>query len=284
MCALRTLPPAPPAYINVMKKLLVIILLIVSIGALVYLFKPTDLQISLQGKREVKTKFAILSDTHSDSENTRRALTQAKRLGAKFIMNTGDLTTVGSISELSEAKEDFDSSGLEYFVVPGDHDLYNSAGTDNFRQVFGPNYYVTSKDGIRFISLDTSDTSVGINDNQLTWLEQEFNTSTSEPTFVMMHLPVYHPTSPRTIWEKGGNNEVVKQHAEKVIDLFKGRGVLATFSGDHHFSSDYTESESGVKMYIVGAVTRERNLQKPRFALVTVFDDNSFEVEEVVIE
>jgi hypothetical protein len=59
--------------------------------------------------------------------------------------------------------------------------------------------------------------------------------------------------------------------------------VVATFAGDHHLSSDYTEPVSGVKMYIVGAVTRERNLQKPRFDMVTVYTDGTVEVSEVVI-
>src|SRR3989344_2345709 len=136
-----------------MKKLLFLIILIVSVGAFVYFFKPNVMNISQEKQREVKTKFAILSDTHSDSSNTRKALSQAKSLGARYIMNTGDLTTVGSIQELTEAKADFDSVGLDYFVIPGDHDLYDSAGPANFQEIFGKTYFVTSKDGLRFLSL-----------------------------------------------------------------------------------------------------------------------------------
>lgn len=268
---------------TVMKKLFLIIFILITIALLVFV-RPMVMTDNQSGQRQVKTKFAVLSDTHSDSENTRKALKQAKDLGAKFIMNTGDLTKVGSTDELNGAKEDFESINLPYYLIPGDHDIYNSAGTGNFRDIIGPSYYSTDLNGLHLISLDTSDTSVGLDSDQLSWLKSDLDASRDHLTFIFMHLPVYHPTSPRTIWEKGGNNLEVKKQAEEVISLLKGRGILATFAGDHHFSSNYTEPESNVKMYIVGAATRERNLQRPRFDMVTVYNDNSFEVEEVIIE
>lgn len=265
-----------------MKKLLLVIFIIVVVGLVVFV-RP-QVMTNQGGQRQIKTKFAVLSDTHSDSSNTRAALKQARDLGARFVMNTGDLTKVGSGEELTEAKRDFEEVGLPYFLIPGDHDIYNSAGTGNFQEIIGPSYYSSDREGVHLLSLDTSDTSVGVDSTQMTWLREDLEKNVGIPTFIFMHLPIFHPTSPRTIWEKGGNNLAVKEQAQEVINLLKGKGILATFAGDHHFSSNYTEPQSGVKMYIVGATTRERNLQKPRFDLVTVYNDNSFEVEEVVIE
>ncbi len=266
-----------------MKKILVVILILIAVALLV-IVRPMVMTDNQGSQRQVRAKFAVLSDTHSDSENTRQALKQARELGAKFIMNTGDLTKVGSSEELNEAKEDFESIGLAYYLIPGDHDIYNSAGTGNFQEIIGKNYYATDIDGLHLISLDTSDTSVGIDSTQMEWLKADLEQAQGELTFIFMHLPIFHPTSPRTIWEKGGNNLEVKKQTEEVIELLKGKGILATFAGDHHFSSNYTEPESGVKMYIAGAATRERNLQKPRFDMVTVYNDKSFEVEEVIIQ
>lgn len=133
------------------------------------------------------------------------------------------------------------------------------------------------------VILDTSDTSLGINSTQLAWLKNDLEANKNKPVMIFMHLPVYHPSSPRTIWEKEGNNEVVKRQTQELLTLFKKYRILAVFAGDHHLSSDYTEPVSGVKMYVVGAVTGERNLQKPRFDIVTVYEDNSVKVEELVI-
>lgn len=269
-----------------MKKFLFVLTLIAIAGGYYYLtFKSESVTLpNPLAPKQIRVKFAVLSDTHSDSENTRKALQQAKERGAEFIMSTGDLTTIGSVNELTEAKKDFDSVGLEYHLVPGDHDLYKAAGTANFENIIGRNYYVTDKKSVRLVSLDTSDTSLGIDSEQMGFLRQYLKANDGRLVLVFMHLPIYHPTSPRTIWEKEGNNSTVKGQADEVINLLTGSDVIAVFAGDHHFSSSYTEPKSGVKMYVVGAVTRERNLQKPRFDMVTVYKDNSFEVKEMVIE
>lgn len=247
-------------------------------NALTAVSNPSD-----YSDRQVKAKFAVLSDTHSDAFNTRKALNQAKSLGASYILNTGDLTKVGTDEELRQAKADFDSVGLSYYLVPGDHDLYAASGTGLFEQIIGRPYYSFDRDGLHFIMMDTSDTAVGINSSQMAWLSRDIAAHHDQGIVVFMHLPIFHPTSPRTIWEKGGNNDRVKDQAEQVLRLFQNKDILATFAGDHHYSSSYTEPNSNVKMYIVGATTGERNLQKPRFDMVTVYEDNSVRVEEIII-
>jgi len=230
---------------------------------------------------ELVSKFALLSDTHSDTEMTKKALAAAKNLGAQYILHSGDWTTVGTIEELEEQKHLFDQAALAYWGVPGDHDLWQS-GLKNFRSVFGRPYESFDRSGVHHILLDTSDTDIGFGEAQLSWLKSDL-AKTKLPTFIFTHLPPYHPYSARTVWEKGGQNLEVKKQVDLFLQLVKGK-VMAVFAGDHHFSASYTEPSSGVKIVISGAVTSSRNLQEPRFNLVEVYESGDFKLTEVTIK
>lgn len=246
------------------------------------LFKQTDMF-----KKPVVFKFAVLSDTHSDSESTAAALVKAKSLGAELVVVSGDLTQVGSIDELSAQKRLFDESGLEYHVTPGDHDLYNSAGNGNFKQMFGYTNQSFIKNNIHFVLLDAADSKKGIGDAQLKWATNEIKTKGSPLGFVFMHLPPYHASSTRTIYQKhqveGEINEKAKSEAQSLLKSLAEAKNYEVFSGDHHISNRYQEPESKVVINIVGAVTKERNLQTSRFDMVNVYEDNTFSIEEVEI-
>ena len=73
-------------------------------------------------------------------------------------------------------------------------------------------------------------------------------------------------------------------------DLRKSK-VKAVIAGDHHGSSTSSDPEkSDLKHIVVGALTKTRagdgvvNLQTPRFSLLEVYNDDSFEVEEIVLQ
>ncbi|MDP2671077.1 MAG: metallophosphoesterase [bacterium] len=228
------------------------------------------------------SKFALFSDTHSDSENTAKALVQAKEEGAGYIVHSGDWSKVGTLEELKEQRELLSKSKLPFWGVLGDHDLWQS-GTENFREVFGYTYTSFDKNGVHHILLDSSDTSLGLGEKQLSWLEEDLKVNAGKITFIFMHLPPYNPYNARTIWEKGGSNSTIKGQVDKFLKLIKGK-VAGIFSGDQHFSSSYTEPASHVKITIVGAVTGERNLQQPRFDIVEVYDSGEFRVSEEIIK
>lgn len=267
-----------------MKKIFLLILIAIGIwfGYQYYLGNVSN-PVAITAKKVVKTRFAVLSDTHSDSANTRAALQEVKTAGIKYIIDCGDLTTIGTDQEFSAALADFNSANIAYRTVPGDHDLWKVQGSSLYQNYFGSPYYSFDKDGVHFIAMDTSDTTLGIDSAQITWLKNDLNSNHGKPTVVYMHLPIYHPTSDRTIWEKGGNNLTVKAQADQVLSLFKDSDIIVVFAGDHHLSSEYTEPTTGVKMYVDGAVTSVRNLQKPRYDVVTVYTDNSVQVDEKVI-
>ena len=67
------------------------------------------------------------------------------------------------------------------------------------------------------------------------------------------------------------------------MDLLEENRVDGFFAGDLHFFAEYKSPNQAVKITTVGAVDNVRNFQGPRFAILTVYDDYSWEVEDVEI-
>ncbi|HSX58213.1 MAG TPA: metallophosphoesterase [Candidatus Saccharimonadales bacterium] len=239
--------------------------------------------LSQKDNAKVKTSFAVISDTHSDSSDTQRALQQIKSLGLKFVIHSGDWTTVGTIDELKAQKAIFDRSGLTYWGVMGDHDRWQS-GSANFEKVLGRPYESFDRDNLHFILLDDSDLTNGLGEEQLDWLSLDLKKNPDRDKIIVMHLPPYHPSSDRTLAGKGGtNNSGLQEQTDQLLNMIKDQKVLAIFSGDHHLSQSYTEPKTSVKIFISGAATSERNLQTPRWELVQVLQDQTVRVTDQVI-
>ncbi len=227
-------------------------------------------------------RFAVLSDTHSDTEETKKALAQAKSLRVEYIVDTGDWTTVGTVAELTKQKQLFDAVGLPYWGVLGDHDRWQS-GIKNYAQVFGSVYQSFDRHGIHHILFDASDTRNGLYPEELSWLEKDLADNAGKPLLIFMHLPIYHPTSDRTITNKSGTSAEKDAGTARFLELIKGKNVIGMFAGDQHLSSSYTEPTTSAKIFISGAVTRDRNLQTPRFSLVEIYKDWTISVTDQVI-
>lgn len=234
-------------------------------------------------------KFLALSDSHSDNNNLRKAINQAKEKypDIQFIIGLGDYTEVGTPDELRSAKQEFDLSGLRYFVIPGDHDLWDSRDKqkqpgENFRQVFGPLYQSFTFENFLFLLLDNSDNYQGLGEEQERWIED--NLEKQEDTrgmLIFIHEPLFHPSSDHFM---GRMEPKVKQQAKSLIYQLKAAGVKLVLSGDIHFFGEYSEPETNLSMVTLGAVTSERNPQAPRYVVVTVYEDGSTRVDDIEIK
>lgn len=252
---------------------------------------PLDTIKTTDNKTDNKLEFhfLLIADTHSDSVDLDKALKQAKREfpDLKFIIGLGDYTDVGTIAELKNAKTELDSSGLRYFVVAGDHDLWDSRNKQlppitNFNQVFGPVYQSFDYGGFYFLLLDNSDDYKGFGEEQQKWIERELEKAkNTRGLFVFLHEPLYHPSSDHVM---GKTESGLKQQARDLMFQLKGANVKKVFAGDIHFFSQYNEPVTGLAMMTIGAVTIERNPQAPRFAVVSVFEDGSTRVDDLEIK
>lgn len=248
----------------------------------------SDTSSRLPGSGKLLMKFAAVADSHIDNNNLAKALSMAKKEGAKFVIGLGDYSDVGTIEELQKAKDVFDASGLPFYTTAGDHDLWDSrnkktAATSNFSDVFGAAYQSFSDSGIQFIILANGDNYLGVSALQKQWLEDILKKETTDfikQTFVFLHEPLYHPSSDHMMGKE--TPELVNQ-AQDLAEILKQAGVGEVFAGDIHAFSQYKDSRSGLNMTTVGALTSERNTQKPRFIMVDVFDNGSYNIQDTEI-
>lgn len=249
---------------------------------------------SPQPSGQVVLKFALVADSHNDNSNLEKALREAKGKGAKFIIGLGDYTATGTLPELLKAKEVFDNANLPYYLTAGDHDLWDSrdkkqAASQNFNQVFGSPYQSFVDSNIRFVIVYNSDNYEGVDSLQRLWVEEILEKiGESKAAFVFLHEPLSHPTSdrvmgsPRKAGEAGKTKEDVAKQAKELSEMFKEVGVAEIFAGDIHAYSKY--EALGLRMTTVGALTSERNLQPPRFALVEVFENGSYNILDIELK
>lgn len=237
---------------------------------------------------DIKLKFAVIADPHLDYPGLAKALKIAKEKNTQFVIGMGDFSDVGTTQELMASRQKFDESGMTYYALPGDHDLWDSRdkgniSNQNFNSVFGPPYQAFSVNDVRFILVYNSDNYSGLDEIQLSWVGEEVDKSSADPqaiTFVFAATPLYHPSSDHVM---GKVTPKLKTQADHLIDTFKKGGVDEVFSADTHFYSRYKEPKSMLNMTTVGAVTSDRNPQTPRFAIVEVYTDGSYNVIETTL-
>ncbi|MBI4037005.1 metallophosphoesterase [Candidatus Daviesbacteria bacterium] len=242
-------------------------------------------------------KFALVADSHNDNESLAKALSQAKQAGASFVIGLGDFSDTGTLDELQKAKDVFEASGLPFYLTAGDHDLWaardkglNAAA--NFSEVFDSPYQTFRSSNIQFVIVYNSDNYRGLDGVERQWLEdtlQKAQENKPKAILVFLHEPLYHPTSdhfmgsPRKGEEQQNNQEIINQ-AKELIKLFKDNNVAGVIAGDTHAFLRYRDPDTGLKLTTTGAVTRERNAEPPKFAVVDVYQDGSYNISDIEIK
>lgn len=243
-------------------------------------------------QKGVSFSFILVSDSHGENNYLKKALEQGKEKtrNLSFIIGIGDYSEVGTIQELKSAKLEFDSAGIRYFLLPGDHDMWDARDKQknpvvNFKAVFGSSYQSFVFQGVKFILLDNADNYNGIDQAQLDWLDQELLKArlqdNAQLVFVFMHEPLYHPSSAHIM---GRVTDDLKKQSRSLLASIKSGGVNEVFSGDIHFFTRYQEPTFKLNMTTIGAVASNRNTQSPRFAIVSVYNDGSYGVEDIEIK
>lgn len=234
-------------------------------------------------------RFAVVADSENDNDDLLKALTQAKSAGAQLVIGLGDWTQVGTVEELSNTKTGFDKAALNYYLIPGDHDLWDSRNrnlspTYDYNQVFGKDYSSFTFQNSHFLLIDNSDNYHGVGGEQLQFIQNDLETSSGnnpKSTFVFVSTPTYHPSSDHVM---GGIEPKLHGQAVFLDNLFKKEKVSEVFGGDTHFYSAYTDPATALHMTAVGAITAYRNLQGPRYALVDVYADGSYNIQDTEVK
>ncbi len=238
---------------------------------------------------EIILRFALVADSHNANPNLTTALLDAKAKQAKFVIGLGDYTEVGTDSELKAVKDIFNSVGLPYYLTAGDHDLWNARDKGvspeaKFNSIFGSPYQSFSDSGVRFLILYNADNYQGLDEVQMNWLETQVETQVTNPaklTLAFLHEPLYHPSSDHFMGRVTPN---LKSQAQKINQLLQKGGVKEVFYGDTHFFGRYKEPSTGLRMTTIGALTAERNAQRPRYSLVEVWNDYQYNVSDIELK
>lgn len=233
--------------------------------------------------------FAVMADSHLDYQNLAKALSQAKAKGAKFVIGIGDLSDVGSIDELTKTKAVYAESGLPYYAAPGDHDMWDSRNqkkdaSQNFVDIFGLSYQAFTYKNTRFILINNADNYLGLDSTQLQWIEDELKNLSNQQVqlvFAVADIPLFHPSSDHVM---GKTEPKLKAQAEHLMSILSRAGVKEVFSADTHMYSSYQDPVNNLNMMTVGAVTSERNPQTPRYVMVDVREDGSYNTSQEEIQ
>lgn len=232
----------------------------------------------VSAKKEV-LKVALLADSHTDNANLAQALKQVKADGVKTVFFLGDYSNVGTVAQLNEAKTVIDGSGIKYYSIPGDHDLWQTIGPKNFLDVFGSRYQTVSLSKAIFIMVDNSDNDRGVDSEQLSWLTAELDKlKEGDLAFILISNPLYNTANFKVM---GENNENIANQKDLLLSLIRNSKVKAVIAADSHLSSQSVDPQKpSLKHITIGALTNDRNLQSPRYAHLTLYEDSTFAVKD----
>ncbi len=238
-------------------------------------------------KAQIVVKLALLSDSHNDLEYLEKALVKAKDYGVNEVIFLGDYTDWGELANLQKSKEVMDTSQLPYVSLPGDHDLGETRDESNFVKVFGDTYGTLKFDNIKLEYFDNSKNFTSISDPAIAWFAKEIK----DANFLFLSQPLATASMSRVMGIVDGvrDEEVFAQNKELLSEV-RNSNVRVIVSGDLHQFSQYKDPvKDGLWHYSVGAVLKSQsleklNLQSPRFAVLTIRKDLSYEIVDVPID
>jgi len=220
---------------------------------------------------EKKLRVAIMADIHSDSEQFEKMLFKAKDNGVDLVIVAGDLVERDDKRDLIEIKKILDKSELKYAVIPGDREK----NLDNFTEIFGNDYQIVEMERVKFILINNAFWR-GLGEAQKKWIEENVSDCHQKICLVVMHKALNNLFSVKIM---GEGNEKVAAEAEWLKELLIVSGVKRIVAADLHYSTSY-ELE-GLRTDIVGAISREDNLQSSRYTELMISGDS---IERKVVE
>ncbi|MFA5776144.1 MAG: metallophosphoesterase family protein [Patescibacteria group bacterium] len=236
--------------------------------------------------RKVVSKIAILSDSHNDLESLKKALEKAKNLEVEKIVFLGDYTDYGKETDLAKSKEIMDQAGIDYVSLPGDHDIAETRDESNFAKVFGKTYGVWEQDDLEFMYFDNSKNYTAISPKNIEWFKNNINSI--DFLFLSQPLMTYDVSRVMGIIDDV-KDEVVYAQNKELLDLVRNSKVRVIIAGDlHEFSHLVDPVKKDLQHYIIGAVVSQslenRNIYPSRFAVLDIFSDDSYNIDDIPID
>lgn len=220
--------------------------------------------LEIRKEKSVLLKFAVMADVHNDIDDLKKVLEIEKN---NLVVIAGDLTINGTRSELMNVLVQLGESGVKYVAVPGNHDLYKN----QWSGVFGKDYQSVKMGNVKLILINNGNWK-GLGEEQKKWIENEAKECQLITCVAVMHMPLWNNFSKHVMGEYLPTTAL---EAKWLKEMFLKNNVKTGYSGHLHYNSEY--EIDGWKTVLVGAISKDRNTQTPRFTEVTVYDDGTIE-------
>jgi predicted phosphodiesterase len=245
---------------------------------------------------QYKQRWAAFADIQSDLVNLEKALQDVLTHNIQKIVIVGDLTTVGSKAELQAVNEVLDkyhtAHDLNFQVLPGDHDIWAAQNssvshdayiTEYMHKYLFYNTYSNHSDYVE-ASLNTSTIQA---DNSLTI--NKYLASLSDdpqvPHILYSHKKLFSHNTTRIYGDtdqpdqQGLSTKSIQNMAKIKESCQKYSQTI--ISGDlHNFE---IEQIGQCQLVSVGAITASRNFQNPRYAIISITQNNSIIINDTEI-
>lgn len=224
----------------------------------------------------------LLADSHEDLALLEEAAKLDEIKQSDIVIHLGDLSNWGDVTTLQRSKNILDANLTNWVAIPGDHDLAQSSGLTNFNEVFEKNYYLIEQNGVSLLVFDNSANYTPIDQARMTF----YDAAVEKADFVFLSQPIYHPKNPRVMGViDGESNPQLSFQREHMLEQVRNSNVKAVISADHHLSSrNLDEVNKKLEHIVVGAITENRNLQQSRVAVLKIYENLDYTVEEVLVE
>ncbi len=244
-------------------------------------------------------RIALLADPHTTRGTVEdqplygprfdRAVEDTVRAGVDLALIVGDLTQGGLPEEIEDLQERIALLRVPVLYVPGNHDVGNKAHPGvhgvvthervlEYERRLGPSSFCTFIEGLRIIGINGSLLGSGLAREQDQWLflEHELGRTTTSPTLVVCHYPLYE----RTLDEPGTDYWNVEPAPRlRLMELLRGAGVAAFLSG--HLHRPLTHRLGGTLLFSAPPIAfgLPAGRQPEGWTLLTVAPDGAIETE-----
>jgi 3',5'-cyclic AMP phosphodiesterase CpdA len=190
----------------------------------------------------VPMRFAVIGDRTGGHEPGiyGQIVKEIQRMKPDFVLSVGDMIegytddTVEIKRQWAEYLELIKPFSMPLYLIPGNHDIWNSTSLKLYKRYIGDPYYSFDIGKSHFVMIDnslyyTDSTFVQEQKEQIEWLINDLDENKdAEYTFVVCHIPYWIET------------RAVGRH-DTLHTIFSHYGVDAVFTGHYHsyFSGMY---------------------------------------------
>lgn len=214
--------------------------------------------------------FIQITDTHIKSHESIGRFQavlddiEAQDFDPAFIVNTGDITEIGSLPEYKSYLDIVNSSSFPFYHLIGNHDVrWSNVGKQRFLQQLGPLYQSFELGSIQLILLDTGVLSEQYGHyslESLNWLRDELaKLEKDRPVIICSHHPPF--TASRYI-----DNEL------ELFRIIEGYNIVLYLCGHGHQNDHWVVD--GIDFFMTKAVMAD----DPGYRIIEITDNQKINV------